>query len=84
MAQVYLFYLRHHPELMPQWIFEEQIKSERKRDARSSGPDEKLPDVILRSSAGTRVIEFGGAYGKDKLISFHGYCKEYSLPYEIW
>jgi hypothetical protein len=84
MTQVYLVYRRRHPELLPSWVFEEQVKAERKLAADRTPPGEKLPDVILRTSAGTRVIEFGGAYGKDKLLAFHRYCKEHLLPYEIW
>jgi len=84
MAQVFLLYRSHHPKLMRQWVFEEQIKAERRRLVRKSTLGEKLPDVILRTSNGPRVIEFGGAYGKDKLVAFHGYCREHSLPYEIW
>ncbi len=95
MAQVFLCYRQRNPELVKNWVFEEQVKAERKRAARSerlggllpsyeSNANEKLPDAFLRLQHGTRVIEFGGAYGKDKLIAFHGYCKEYSFPYEIW
>jgi len=90
MAQVFLRFRGRHPESVRDWVFEEQVKIERKlaghRSAPSQGsqPGEKLPDAFLRSKSGTRVIEFGGAYGKDKLIAFHGYCKEHSFPYEIW
>ncbi len=90
MAQVFLRYRKEHPALIKHWVFEEQVKAERKRAARSaerlyvSDAGEKLPDAFLRSPSGTKVIEFGGAYGKDKLQAFHAYCKEHSFPYEIW
>jgi len=84
MAQVYLFYRVRHPELVPHWVFEEQIKSERRHARHESGAAEKLPDAVVRSDSFTRVVEFGGAYGKDKLAAFHGYCKEYAFSYEIW
>jgi hypothetical protein len=87
MAQVFLRFRDRQPETVADWVFEEQVKSERKLAGRRSAPSqpgEKLPDAFLRSQSGTRVIEFGGAYGKDKLIAFHGYCKEHSFPYEIW
>jgi hypothetical protein len=85
MARVYLLYRLREPELIRQWVFEEEVKMERKLESRGERQqDEKLPDVIIRSPAGTRVIEFGGAYSKAKLASFHAYCKERSLPYEIW
>lgn len=79
-SQVFLLYRSRHPELVPFWIFEEQIKAERSRRARG----EKLPDAFLRLESGLRVIEFGGAYGKRKLQAFHHYCEEKSYPYEIW
>ena len=95
MAQVFLHYRAKYPNLARDWIFEEQVKAERKRATRSqrlggslpsyaSNANEKLPDAFLRSQSGNKVIEFGGAYDKDKLTSFHGYCKEYSFSYEIW
>jgi hypothetical protein len=85
MAQVFLHYRRHDPAVLRDWVFEEQVKAERKaNNTRSAHHGEKLPDAFIRSHSGTRVVEFGGAYGKDKLISFHRYCKEYSFPYEIW
>ena len=83
MAQVYLLYRLRQPELLSDWVFEEQVKAERKLAAYSNHGD-KLPDVLLRTESQTRAIEFGGAYGKDKLIAFHRYCKEHLLPYEIW
>jgi hypothetical protein len=84
MAQVFLHYRLSHPEVLADWVFEEQVKAERKRVGGRSEPGEKLPDAFLRSHSATRVVEFGGAYGKDKLIAFHRYCKEHSFPYEIW
>src|SRR5713226_9334633 len=84
MAQVYLFYRIHYPDLIPHWVFEEQIKAERRRARREPNPGEKLPDVIIKSGTATKVIEFGGAYSKEKLVAFHEYCKEHALPYEIW
>jgi hypothetical protein len=83
MARVYLLYRERHPALLPFWIFEEQVKAERRR-ARGNAFGEKLPDVLLRTETVTRVIEFGGAYSKDKLIAFHSYCKDRSLSYELW
>lgn len=82
LSQVFLTYRSRHPELIKHWVFEEQIKSERRRSP--SPPGEKLPDVVLRLDNGLRVIEFGGAYGKEKLKAFHEYCLHNSLPYEVW
>jgi hypothetical protein len=84
MARVFLLYRIRRPEVLPGWVFEEQIKAERKLERRRAEYGEKLPDVVLREGSSSRVVEFGGAYNKDKLTAFHGYCKEYSFPYEIW
>jgi hypothetical protein len=85
MAQVFLHYRQHHPALVCDWVFEEQVKAERKKSgARSKDRSQKLPDAFIRTKSSTKAIEFGGAYGKDKLIAFHRYCKENSFPYEIW
>ena len=90
MAQVFLHFRANRPDLACSWISEDQIKYERKvmrpedRRTHASNARGKLPDAILRLSSGVRAIEFGGAYGKDKLQAFHSYCKEHSFPYEIW
>ena len=84
MARVYLLYRLRQPELLQHWVFEEQVKSERRRARQQSGPSDKLPDVLLRTGSGTMAVEFGGAYGKDKVTAFHGYCKEHSISYELW
>ena len=84
MARVFLLYRERTPEKIKTWVFEERIKSERRLARRRPEHGEKLPDVLLRTADGVRVVEFGGAYGKDKLISFHRYCKENKFPYEIW
>lgn len=85
MAAVYLVYRSRSPEVLQWWIFEERIKAERKLvTGRAKTFGEKLPDAILRTPLGPKAIEFGGAYGKDKVLSFHRYCKDQALPYEIW
>lgn len=82
MAAVFLRYREQQPEVLKHWTFEEQVKAERRRA--KTPPGLKLPDAFLRLPEGTRVVEFGGAYSKEKLLAFHGYCKEYLFPYEIW
>jgi hypothetical protein len=84
MAQVYLLYRLRQPEVLADWVFEEQVKAERRLAPGRPNYGDKLPDVLLRTKSQTRAIEFGGAYSKEKLIAFHGYCKEQLLPYEIW
>lgn len=86
MAAVFLHYRRCHPELVFGWTFEEKTRKERIRETGRNRPEpgEKLPDVIIQTTTGRKVVEFGGAYGKDKVTSFHNYCKAKGLPYEIW
>lgn len=84
LSHVYLRYRLEHPELLSTWVYEEETKFERRLSEGKPKFGEKLPDVFLRAGADVRVVEFGGAYGKDKLAAFHGYCKERQYPYEIW
>lgn len=77
LGALFLQYRQWHPALMRYWIFEERLREEK-----SAG--EKLPDALWRLPEGERVIEFGGAYSKDKLARFHEHCAEKGLPYEMW
>ena len=45
---------------------------------------QKLPDALLLRSGTAHVVEFGGAYSKEKLRAFHSYCQQQELSYEIW
>jgi hypothetical protein len=76
LAAVYLKLRKAEPELAASWMHEEEIKAGR------SSRKEKLPDAILRKSG--KVVEFGGAYRKAKLVAFHEYCAAKGLAYEVW
>jgi len=78
LARVYLLYRLRSPELALGWIFEERLRGERKQRR------ERLPDALLRNGASEKIIEFGGAYPKEKLRAFHRYCSDRELPYEVW
>ena len=78
LSRVYLLYRERNPSLLPFWIFEERLRQERGRS------NEMLPDVLIRTEAFTRAVEFGGAYSKSKLQAFHAYCAERNFSYEIW
>lgn len=78
LARVYLLYRAQNPSVMPFWIFEERLRKEHRLK------NEMLPDVLIRGGGMTRVVEFGGAYSREKLKAFHQYCAERNLPYEIW
>jgi len=75
LAAVYLCYRATSPELAASWVHEEEIKRERKQ---RKG---KLPDALISK---TKVIEFGGAYKKQKLMAFHKYCEAQGFEYEVW
>lgn len=75
-------YLQYRQLLSPAIITAQWISEEGLRQQKQAG--EKLPDAILRTPLGDRVIEFGGAYSREKLRLFHDYCREKALPYELW
>lgn len=75
LAAVYLRIRSKDPRVAALWIKEEEIK--KRRDSQGG----KLPDAMVGSK---KVIEFGGAYKKAKLIAFHEYCEAYGLEYEVW
>jgi hypothetical protein len=76
LARVFLLYRRLGS--ISGWIFEDRLREQKR------GKAGRLPDVIFQDGSGTKVIEFGGAYSKEKLASFHAHCREQSLPYEVW
>src|SRR5262249_22021500 len=78
LAAVFLYFRSQFPELVKNWISEAAILREKEHRG------EKLPDAIVQSESGSKVIEFGGAYPKEKVEAFHAYCEENSLPYELW
>lgn len=75
LAAVYLRFRSSSPELEASWVHEAEIKSERRQ---RKG---KIPDALVEN---TRVIEFGGAYKKPKLMAFHKYCEARGYEYEVW
>jgi hypothetical protein len=78
LAAVYLHIRSATPHLARHWESEAEIVEQR------GNVSEKLPDAILALPTGKRVIEFGGAYAKEKLQAFHQYCAQNELPYEVW
>jgi len=78
LAGVFLHYRATAPELVCKWTSEAAIL--RDRDTKR----EKLPDAMIVDGETRRIIEFGGSYGKEKIESFHDYCINEELPYEIW
>jgi hypothetical protein len=78
-AQVFLLHRERDPNAAQHWVPEETIRQMRSKRAG------KLPDAIIDVPGRRRVVEFGGAYSKAKLIGFHHYCaEELVVPYEVW
>lgn len=77
LAEIFLKLAGKQPDLVHGWIPEAQLYAE------GRGHRERLPDVVVRvDGVDSRVIEFGGSYGKQKLQTFHAQVN--SLPYEVW
>lgn len=78
LAEVYLHYRTHRPELLASWRGEDLIAADRR--------GEKLPDALLVDTRGRplRAVEYGGTYGRDRLEAFHRDCAARGLPYEVW
>jgi hypothetical protein len=78
-AAMYLRIRLTRPQLITKWIGEDVLAPYRK--------GQKLPDAVIATSPQTPpqlVLEFGGAYDKKRLVSFHQDCQQRLLPYEVW
>jgi hypothetical protein len=79
LAGVFLSLLECSPERAGRWVAEAELVK-----GRRPGP-RKVPDALIRSRRGTAlVIEFGGAYSKEKLLEFHEDCRTRERGYELW
>jgi len=78
LAEVYLHYREHRPELLPSWRGEELFAPERR--------GEKLPDALLVDTQDRpfRAVEYGGSYSRARLEAFHNDCMRRGLAYEVW
>ena len=79
LAQVYLRYRIEKPEIANAWVPEAELMAENRMTGR------RVPDSAIYlggSESPTLFIEFGGAYPKKKLVTFHAACR--ATAYEIW
>jgi hypothetical protein len=78
LASVYVHYRVHHSELARRWIGEHALPK--------AGYRIKDPDAFLRDGYGCvfHVIESAGRYTPRQIESFHEYCVENQLGYELW
>lgn len=78
-AQMYLYVLSRAPKLASAWIGEDVLAPYRK--------GQKLPDAVISASPSERpllVLEFGGAYDRERVQAFHADCRDRGLPYQLW
>ena len=78
-SRMYLDLRKRSPELAQAWVGEDLLAPHRRR--------QKLPDAVIAPSPDARptvVLEFGGAYDKPRVESFHNDCRDRGLPYELW
>lgn len=71
-------FLNHYRNRAEQWISEAQLREEGNRG-------DTIPDAIIRREYGaspTLIVEFGGSYRKEKLVSMIESYNE--TPYVIW
>jgi len=78
LAEVFVQYHAEIPNVTDHW-HGEHIRAK-------AGYRIKDPDVFLSDSNGRviKVIESAGCYSTRQVESFHDYCAECSLPYELW
>jgi hypothetical protein len=78
LAEVYVHYCRHSPQLAARWLGEDVFPK--------AGFRVKDPDAFLFADDGRpeRVIESAGRYGRAQVQAFHEHCIEFDLPYELW
>jgi len=77
-GEVYLLFLRMHPEIAPCWVGE---------DVRpKSGYRLKDPDAVLEFDGGKLIhaVEFGGKYNAARVRDFHNDCAKRQRSYELW
>jgi hypothetical protein len=79
LSTVFLLLAQREPGIVRAWASEAWI-----HQSRPDAPGERLPDALVRRETHDQVIEFGGAYARQKLEAFHEYCASRGLAYELW
>jgi len=76
LAALYLKLRRRDPSRAERWVPEDLFAPHEL--------DGFVPDAILRGGARPTLIEFAGAYQKERLERLHHSCLRAGLPYELW
>lgn len=78
LGEVFTVYRRELPELACCWVGEDALPIAER--------GVKNPDAFLldHDFIPRRVVESAGAYSQSQVESFHRYCVQARLPYELW
>lgn len=78
LAEVFVLYRLRMPELARRWVGENAMPV---AERGVKNPDAFLLDEHYRPR---RVIESAGSYSQHQVDTFHRYCRQSNLPYELW
>ena len=78
LAEVFVLYRLQLPNLAEYWVGEDTLPM---AERGVKNPDAFLLDDNYRPR---RVIESAGSYSQKQMDTFHEYCRQCHLPYELW
>lgn len=76
LARLYLRFRSGAPDRAASWVPEDLFVP--------GELDGFVPDAIVREGERSTLIEFAGAYKKERLQRLHLSCERAALPYELW
>ena len=76
LAALYLRFRDREPARAASWVPEDLFDPEE--------IDGFVPDAVVREGDRPTLIEFAGAYKKERLQKLHESCERAALPYELW
>lgn len=78
LAGVFLKIRAQHPDRAAAWVSEDLLGRCGFERA------DRRPDALIDAQVAPRAIELAGLYRPDKFRSFHAFCENQNLAYEIW
>jgi len=78
LSEVFVLYRLRLPQLAECWVGEDALPM---AERGVKNPDAFLLDDEYRPR---RVIESAGSYSQNQVDTFHEYCRQCRLPYELW
>ena len=78
LSEVFVLYRRRLPQLAECWVGEDAMPL---AERGVKNPDAFLLDEEFQPR---RVIESAGSYSQKQVDTFHEYCRQCRLPYELW